>query len=138
MASLARRAAKNPEFVHSVVRLLGAGHLSIDQIDEWLRPLFVYRDEYEEVVRTPEFMLNDLAKLGRIEGDCDDISTFFAAVAIVSRYRVRFVAIRYSRFVQHFEHVFVEVWDAGKWRVVDLTVDIGTSIEALEVMEQGV
>ena len=80
-------------------------------------------------------MLNDLDTLGRIEGDCDDISTLLAAVALVAGYRVRFVAVRYSPGVQHYEHVFVEI-HAVAWRVVDLTVPIGTTIRAIEVMEE--
>jgi len=138
MASLARRASKNPEFVRVVVGLLGAARPSINQIDEALRPLYVYREEWEEVVRTPEWMLADRDRIGRIEGDCDDISTLFAAVAVIYGYRVRFVAIRYSRTVSHFEHVFVEAWDGGAWRMVDLTLEVGTEIQALEVMQQGV
>jgi len=135
MAGLARRAARNPEFASRVLRLIRAQRPSIDEIDKALRPFYVYRDEYEEVVRTPEFMLNDLDTLGRIEGDCDDISTLLAAVALVAGYRVRFVAVRYSPGVQHYEHVFVEI-HAVAWRVVDLTVPIGTTIRAIEVMEE--
>lgn len=138
MASLARQAVRNPEFARAVTRLLGAQRPSIDAIDSALRPLFVYREEYEEVVRTPEWMLNDLAKLGRLEGDCDDISTLLAAVALITGYRVRFVAIRYTRTVAHFEHVFVEMDDGQRWRMLDLTVPVETTINALEVMTQGV
>jgi transglutaminase-like putative cysteine protease len=138
MANLARRAARNPDFVNAIVRLFGAWRPTIEDMARVLRPLFVYREEYEEVVRTPEFMLNDLVTLGRIEGDCDDISTLLAAIAVMVGYRVRFVAIRYTPTVAHFEHVFVEMDNGDKWYAVDLTIQSGRTINALEVMIEGV
>lgn len=138
MGNLARQAVRNLDFVNGIVGLFGAWRPTIDEMDKVLRPFFVYREEYEEVVRTPEWMLADLKKLGRLEGDCDDISTLLAAVAVLVGYRVRFVAIRYSPSVAHFEHVFVEMDDGAKWRTVDLTIPVGQTITALEVMTQGV
>lgn len=139
MASLAKRAARNPEFGSAVFGLFGARRPSIEEIDRALRPLFVYRDENEEVIRTPEWMLYDLfVRLGHMEGDCDCISTLLAAMALVMDYGVRFVAVRYTRAVKFFEHVFVEINGGAGWRMVDLTVPTGTTIYALEVMTQSV
>ena len=137
MAALARRAVKSPEFVLGVARLFSAQRpSSVNELDDTLRRFFVYRDEYEEIVRTPEFMLNDLETIGRVEGDCDDISTLVAALALFAGWQVRFVAIRYSPDSSGFQHVFNEVNTGSGWRVVDLTVPVGTPIQALEVMEE--
>lgn len=135
MLSLARRAARNPDFVRGVLLVDGA-RCSVEDIDRTWRPFFVYRDEREEIVRSPEWMLRDFETLGRLEGDCDDIATFVAAVALVCGFTVRVTAIRYTATVMHFEHVFTEVLDGLTWRVIDLTVPVGSTMYAYEVMEE--
>lgn len=109
---------------------------TLDEIDEQIRPFYVYRDEEEEVVRTPLFMVNDRETIGRFEGDCDCVSTLVAAVCALYGYRVRFVAIRYDPSVDYIQHVFVQALDSYGWRVLDLTVPIGTKLSAIEQMIQ--
>lgn len=111
---------------------------TLDQIDEAIRPYYVYRDEREEVLRTPLFMVNDLETIGKFEGDCDDISILTAAVCTLFGYRARFVAIRYDPSVDYIQHVFVQAMDSYGWRVLDLTVPIGTKLSAIEIMVQDV
>lgn len=90
-----------------------------------LRAHFRYREEREEIVRTPEFMLADLARFGYIEGDCDDISTLVGAVLTVLGIPARFVATIYTPGVVNYQHVFVEAAIDGGWHVIDLTIDPG-------------
>lgn len=96
----------------------------LEAIDARIRQQFRYRSENEEVIRTPEWMVGDLETLGYLEGDCDDIATFYAAVLKAFGFRVRLVAIRYDE-TPEFKHVFVEVLNVG-WERVDPTVAPGT------------
>lgn len=133
MAQLARVAASDPSFIRSVFSLLRG------DIDSALRAVYQYRSEYEEIIRTPQFMLHDLETKGYVEGDCDDIATLSAAVLLVAGARaVRLVAIIYTPGKDSFEHVYVEVFDGGQWRQVDLTIDPGTAHREIERMVQNV
>lgn len=105
------------------------GISALDCIDTWLRERFRYRGEIEEVLRTPDFMLQSLESRGYFDGDCDDISTLAAALLIRLGYPARFVAIRYDG--PDFKHVFVQV---GSY-VIDPTVAKGTPYIEQERME---
>lgn len=131
MASLARSGAKADNF-RSWAR---SEFLAVppEAIGARLREVFVYRDENQEVIRTVPWMFEDLQGRGHFEGDCDDSSTFTAAVFLALNLPVRFRAIRYSD-PSEFQHVFVEVLFEGSWRIVDLTVPPGTPYEILESM----
>ncbi len=105
--------------------------------DRWIRGHFKYRPEGVEVVRTPLFMLDELKRTGYFEGDCDCVSVFYAAVAKLLGYRVRFVAIRYSDPIE-FQHVFVEYFNGNRWIRVDPTAPYGTQHAELERMTENV
>lgn len=102
-------------------------------LDQWIRAHFRYRGEIEEVLRTPEFMLDTLEREGYFDGDCDDVSTLYAALALSSGFRCRFVAIRYDASPE-FKHVFLEVWAGDRWVAVDPTVAEGTPYVETERM----
>ncbi len=106
-------------------------------MDRWIRSRFRYRKELHEVVRTPEFMLDELERTGYCEGDCDCISVFYAAIVKALGYRVRFVAIRYSDPTE-FQHVFCEYWNGLTWTRLDPTAPAGTVHFELERMTEGV
>ena len=138
MARLARAAARDPEF-RSFVRRLG----TVDGIEAFVRGKFQYRDEREEIIRDPRFMLADMGRdeNGRtvqLEGDCDDLATFYAAAAIAIGKVARFVAIRYTPGNPNFEHVFTEAYDGGQWLILDATVPEGTKMQWLESMIEDV
>jgi hypothetical protein len=103
-------------------------------LDHWVRSVFDYRPENEEVVRTPERMWEDLERTGRLEGDCDDIATFIASILVAMGYSTRFVAIRTNPNDPEFSHVYVEAWDGLNWRVFDPTVEPGTVYQSVENM----
>lgn len=69
----------------------------------------VYRPENMEIVRQPEWMLNDLATLGYMEGDCDDFTTLLAAMCKSIGIGCRIVAVRTDPNVTDFDHVFLEI-----------------------------
>lgn len=129
MAQLARKAASSEAFVLRT-RLLG----SLPAVDEFIRANYRYRDEREEIVRTPDFMLNDLVRIGYMEGDCDDVSTLYAAFIAALGYPARLVAIRYNPDNPNFEHVFAQAYAGGQWRTFDGTVAPGTVMRAWEEM----
>ena len=132
MAQLARSAATDPLFIQFAKQFQ-----SLNDVEEFVRQNFRYRDEREEIVRDPRFMLSDMGRLdgGRIvelEGDCDDVSTLFAAFSKAIGYKARFVAIRYNPSNPNFEHVFTQAYDGGIWRVLDATIESGTKLEWIE------
>jgi len=134
MARLARSAATDPDF-----RRLADWHGSLDNVEAYVRQNFAYRDEYEEVIRDPRFMLGDMGRADGVrtvalEGDCDDVSTLFAAFSKALGYPTRLVAIRYNPTNPNFEHVFTQAYVAeyGIWRVLDATIEPGTKLEWIE------
>jgi transglutaminase-like putative cysteine protease len=138
MAHLARAAANDPDF-RAFVRNLGG----LRGIETFVRRNYVYRDENEEIVRDPRFMLADMGRMdnGRVvqlEGDCDDVATFYAACAVAIGKAARFVAIRYTASNPNFEHVFTEAYDGGQWVILDATVPAGTPMEWIESMIEDV
>jgi transglutaminase-like putative cysteine protease len=92
-----------------------------------MRSNYRYRDENDEIVRSPDFMVNDYDTLGYCEGDCDDCSTLIACLAKVLGYPTRLMAIKVQG-PNEFDHVFCEVNQGtpGKWTPVDPTVPSGT------------
>jgi transglutaminase-like putative cysteine protease len=109
---------------------------TIQEVDLWIRGHFRYRPELEEVLRTVPYMANQFRTLGYFEGDCDDVSIFYATVLKILGFQlVRFVAIRHTH-PSEFEHVFVEFYEpqGGQWLRVDPTVDQTTVHHELERM----
>ena len=139
MARLARAAAENAELCQAVRTAAGDIRLDPIKLDTWVRGHFRYRGEEREVIRTPEFMWSEWQTTGTFEGDCDDVSTMFAFILRCLGYPlVRFVAIRFDSNNPYFEHVYVELYYAGAWRVFDQTVAPGTRHNIVERMVQTV
>ena len=133
MAALAREASRNEYFRQHVGAAI-VPNTSIGVLDSWIRQHFRYRDEIEEIVREPAAMLEDLQLLGYVEGDCDDVATFTAAVLRAYGYPAKLVAIRYNAADPEFRHVFVES-DGVR---LDATVPEGTQHQEIERMVQDV
>ena len=135
MARLARAAASDPDFRAFARRLA-----TLEGIEAFVRSHYAYRDEHEEIVRDPRFMLADMGRVdpgGRVvglEGDCDDVSTFYAACAVAIGKAARFIAIRYTPGNPNFEHVFTQAYDGGQWKILDATVPAGTPMRWIESM----
>src|SRR5262245_52967656 len=129
MGELAHKAASDPAFVR-VVQENAIGP-SIDYIDLWIRQRFKYRNEREEVVRTPQAMIEEWLKTGNFEGDCDDVATLAAAILLVNHLPARFVAIRWDAGNPEFKHVFTE----SDGYILDATVAPGTQYAEIERME---
>jgi len=120
MAELAR--AGSPE-LRRLVSLCSGGEDPLGCLDAIIRDRYRFRDEWNEVVRTPRAMLDDLETRGFVEGDCDCVSTFFCAGALALGYPCRFVAIK-TEDGPDFAHVFTEALESGRWRRFDATVPL--------------
>jgi Transglutaminase-like superfamily len=124
MRNLARRGASSLHVQAFAYSFLPNDNVLPD-LDSWIRHAFVYRGENQEVIRTPEYMLAQFEREGHLEGDCDDISTLYAAFLKALGFQSRFVAIRVGRATD-FSHVYVEVSVPNGWIAVDPTVEHGT------------
>jgi transglutaminase-like putative cysteine protease len=134
MAQLARQAAQDPEFIKFMRQFSG-----VSDFEEWVRDHFVYRDEQQELIRTPIFMLEDMGRTSGthvvgLEGDCDDIATFISAGICVLGLPARLVAIRHDQNDPNFQHVFAQANESGQWITLDPTIDTDTTMQSLEDM----
>ena len=145
MANLARTAGADRDF-----RRFAEQFTTWQDLLDWVRLHFIYRDEVQEVVRAPQRMLADMGSLDgtgrqmRLEGDCDDIATFLAAVLKIIGYRARLVAIRANAASLELDHVFAQafaIWnlsDSGEWVTLDPTVQPGTTMTVLDELIESV
>lgn len=76
-------------------------------------------------------MLKGLEVTHHLVGDCDDISTLYAAILTCLGFKSRFVAIKSTRNNSGYDHVFVETEnpDINSWVAFDMTVPAGTILE---------
>jgi hypothetical protein len=103
-------------------------------MDDWVRSVYRYRDESEELLKDPSLAMDEVIQRGWFDGDCDDISMFYAALLRPIFPLVRFVAIRYKPENPEFTHVFTEFNFHGTYVRVDPTVQPGTMYQELERM----
>jgi transglutaminase-like putative cysteine protease len=128
MANLARSAARNDSDVQQLANAIG----NPIRIDSVLRPKFRYRDEVDEIIRTPGFMLRE-----GLEGDCDDWSTLTASLSYAMGYPTRLTAIA-GKGPEEFDHVFSEYRANGSWIPIDLTVPVGTVYTCYKLISETV
>jgi transglutaminase-like putative cysteine protease len=94
-----------------------------DEAESFIVRYGMYRPELEEIIRSPEWMLNDLATQGYMEGDCDDYATLLSSILTAMGISNRLIAVRTNMLNPEFDHVFVEIpgpW--GTWERLDPTV----------------
>ena len=109
MKGLAQLAKNSPEMQNFIPGFRGYGQKEqLEMLDGFVRRNYAYRPEILELIRTPQKMLTDLHERGRMEGDCDDISTFNTSVCYALGLRSRLVAIRTDPANPEFLHVFAE------------------------------
>jgi hypothetical protein len=138
MRSLAARAANDDGFRRQA-RIEWAGNVTstIRGVDSFVRLVFRYRPESEELLKDPLLSMQEISERGWFDGDCDDSSMFTAALLKTFLANVRFVAIRYKQEDPEFQHVYVEAWTPeGVWEKLDATVEPGTEIKELERIEE--
>lgn len=72
-----------------------------------------------ELIRSPEWQLRIILERGRTTGDCDDVSTLAAGLALAAGYRVRFRLLAWGRY---WSHVYAEIQQpiSGRWVDMDI------------------
>ena len=119
MANLSREGI-NDAFPFAVACLQDNDESTIRSVDRWLRSVFLYREEENEILRTVPWMVDQ-----GFEGDCDDMAIMGAAVTKSIGFPSRFTAIKpYNP--DEFEHVFCEARIGTEWVPIDPTVPYGT------------
>lgn len=131
MANLAREGSQNP----GVQRLANELSISKGYFEQSLRSLFRYREEDEEIIRSPAFMVDDLENLGYLEGDCDDITVLVAALTKSMGYAARLTALQ-TTSSDEYDHVFSEVRIGDYWLPIDITVTPGTEYSSFGYMSE--
>lgn len=128
MRMLAVRDARDSTIKNVANSFFGTDSQRVRSFDKWERRYYRFRDEYDEIIRAPLFMLQDLETFGYLEGDCDDITTFSACVCIAMGLPVRYVAIRTDPSRIDYLHVFCETLANGEWLRLDATVSPQTKM----------
>ena len=96
----------------------------VSALDTWARDRFHFvRDPYRvEQLHRPEWMLAQLREYpGKILVDCDDAATLVAALGESRGIPARFVAVAFFDPRADFSHVWTELFDGSRWRVIDPT-----------------
>lgn len=133
MAVLARDGAADPAVRRVAEEIAGrtffnGGGLAetVTDLDRWIRLRYRFLEDGDlEVIQTPQLMLEEIYQLGFFQGDCDDVTTFGAAILKALGYVVRLVAIRTNPSNPEFLHVFLEANTPYGWRRLDPTVQPG-------------
>jgi len=128
MGRVARAAAINPRIVNvatDIVRHVPGREVErqVAELAAWARrsieflpdPLFD-----GDWIRTPAFLLDELAHYGRARGDCDDAAVLVAALGMAIGIPARFRAVAF-RPGGPFEHVWTELQTPAGWITVDPT-----------------
>jgi Transglutaminase-like superfamily len=120
MARLVQNAVKESDFLAFTIQFP-----SVYDVDPWVRAHFRYMTEPYEIIMTPGASLTAIQDHNFFVGDCDDVSTFEAAIFKALGFATRLVAIRTKSSDNNFYHVFVEVYLANCWVRYDATIAPG-------------
>lgn len=132
MRNLAIEAQSSQSLCNVVMSLPFSDPNIVVIVDQFLRSKFTYVKEYIETLVAPEYMLLSLENIGKIAGDCDDITTLQGAIYKCLGIPVRFVAIRSNASDPNYDHVFAEVRVNNQWIAYDVTLPIGFKIEYVQ------
>jgi len=124
MRDLVEAGAQLPETRQTVAAALTSAlprnpQSELSALLEWVQERWHYvRDPISvELVQTPALMLREIRLRGEVQGDCDDASVLFAALAESAGYPTRFVVQGPAGDL--FRHVVIEVQAGGRWLAVD-------------------
>lgn len=132
MGNLSRQGSQNDR-----LRTLAFDCGDVGGVDGWLRSHFVYRPEENEVLRSPEFMLNDFDNLGYCEGDCDDVATLCSSMLKALDIPTRLTAIQTAQD-EEYAHVFSEARIGTNWLPIDPTVVADTTYRVFGMLHEPV
>ena len=86
-----------------------------------------------EVLRSPRYLLDEIAKHGKARADCEDASMLTAALGKSVGVPARLVALAFFGPSEPFRHVFAELHTPRGWVAVDPTEPSRAGMRALPV-----
>jgi transglutaminase-like putative cysteine protease len=90
-------------------------------VETFCRSRFTVVNEPEELLITPERMIDDINAQGWTAGDCDDVALLSAVLLVILGFQVRFRATG-IKSDGGYQHVYVEALLGGEWFPVDATI----------------
>ncbi len=96
----------------------------INSIYDWLTDHFHYVQDPPglELVKTPERMDDEVTVKGKFMGDCDDATSYLAALLLSIGYPVSLVVVApQDSENKDYRHIFLRVWKRGRWYPLDPT-----------------
>lgn len=82
---------------------------------------FLADPTFLERIKSPEIVDREINMLGQMQGDCDDVSGYIAALLMSIGYRVQFVVIAIPGQGEPYRHIFPQVFlrSRGAWVTLD-------------------
>lgn len=104
------------------VRRLAAGLRTVSNLRRFLAASvrFEFDPPGHELVVHPAMMVEEIERDGYTAGDCDDVATLGASLALALGLRVRFALVRFEPGGE-FLHVYTEVGSGAGWAELDTT-----------------
>jgi transglutaminase-like putative cysteine protease len=90
-------------------------------VETFCRSRFIIVNEPEELLVTPQRMIDDINVRGWTAGDCDDIALLSAVLLVILGIQVRFRSTG-VKSNGGYEHVYVEALLGEEWFPVDATI----------------
>lgn len=144
MSSAALAALRQPLTIQAAAQIVPPDVPTADQalyLREWLAAhWFFHKDPAGlELLRTPDFLLQEIQAAGVGRGDCDDAATLAAALGMAAGLEARFVLVAFGDTLP-FSHVFCELLTGCQgWAELDITrpdqVPEGTTMARAEFHE---
>lgn len=82
---------------------------------------FLADPTFLERIKSPEIVDKEISVLGIMQGDCDDVSGYLAALLMSIGYRVQFVVIAIPGQGEPYRHIFPQVFmrSTKRWLTID-------------------
>lgn len=126
MRGLARDGSRDPLILQIAQEIFPPEHdvpsrTRIEALRSWCAVRFKYENDPRGMERlwTPRFSADQYRVLGYIRGDCDDLATFQATIALAGGLKPRYKAVS-LRPDRRFDHILTEIRDGSIWRSVDV------------------
>lgn len=139
MVRLAREGAEEPvvqQAAQEAARGADEPRARLYALRRWLEfhTRFTYDPGGVELVRSPTAALLEIQHTGVVRGDCDDVATLGASMALALGFVVRYRVLGWA-LTGPYSHVLAEAWDGRNWIDLDVTRPKQLGISAPPVRE---
>lgn len=128
MAALVRRAVKDPQVLELASAIVRDAPVrdkwaQAQRIRSWAQQHTQYLNDPPtlELLRTPQYQIDRVARDGVALGDCDDASLLTAALGEAAGIKARFVAVGFQGPTGPLSHVFTQLLTDRGWTEMDVT-----------------